>query len=906
MKLKFILPVWFSLAVLAASASVPDAGEDVSLRRMVWAHYVGWAMPEQISLQPESHYFFPAYERSAKPYEDEVRRAIEAGLDGFFVDVTVQYKWRPGYFYTVENLLRGAEGTSFRVAPCLDVKTDVTNQIDQICWMLHRFGNHPNYPRVKEKYVIATYTYHEWSSEEWREMIAGCARKGFPLFVVGNVKPSCGLLSPELLDRYRDVFDVCYSFAYTGRERLSVEDEDRTVAEWCGRNGKLFMPCIHPGYLGAWLRGSNPGYIPFQGVDAQMRCFLSACSTGGRWLHFTSWNDHCETTLEPMLLTSGNRHLMRSMSDAFKNLPAAAEWPDVLFAYHREELPGTLLRFEMLRLPAKKAGTVEVAGQLRKPDGTVAAVLPMKRLSSPWERAEWLVPSGNLAHLPHLTPSIEMRCGDIVRRASFSPMYLRTPWIENQVTVRETFADRGRVPAKLAVRYGNGIVHAHVRFTNDVCVQRAILFKNDRPIGQFSQSPSAKGMAQLPVLFKGNCRFDAFLTSGKFHMVMRRNVRPGQDGFSWGGSFIRNQPHAIYQDRMSAWLEGPAGAELVIMAKGTTNRIALAELAQRRCVTAGDGTLELSAYPDCTLREMPRLDKTGGAFGLRLHDRAPGDSDAYFVRFELADGRICETDTIYPFAKGSVAMPILESPVTLETYPGDLSLPRIEPLVAYREFLTAPEDLPFLRSTVLDGRVAKASLRRAWWPLTEDGAGKFDDRMIAGVASGGFAESPCGKRGLKLSGSEKVRLPLREWPMDTARIEFEIMLEDAGGENRSIFYRKGHGAAFALRQLGDNRIEAVWSGGGKGYVWKIEEAEKASVVSASRLVPGRWTKVCLENDHRRLRVLIDGKVEGESSVEAFRSYGPVTVYIGRGEGAERGFRGMIRNLKIGPCTARER
>jgi hypothetical protein len=43
-----------------------------------------------------------------------------------------------------------------------------------------------------------------------------------------------------------------------------------------------------------------------------------------------------------------------------------------------------------------------------------------------------------------------------VRRAAFPPMFFRTPWIENQITVRETFADRADVSAKLDVAWKNG------------------------------------------------------------------------------------------------------------------------------------------------------------------------------------------------------------------------------------------------------------------------------------------------------------------------------------------------------------------------------------------------------------------------------------------------------------------
>ena len=900
----------FAVGVLAGILSTNAVWAiDVTSGKLAWAHYVGWTVPDQISLQPANFYSFPAYEHGKEPYAEEVRRAIDAGLDGFFVDVTLQYKWRPGFYYTVERLLDGAKGTPFCVAPCLDVKTDVSNQVDNICWMLERFGDHPNYPRVGGRYVMATYTYHEWMPEEWRIMIDGCARKGFPLYVVGNVKPSCGVLLPNRLDLYRDVFDACYSFAYTGRERLSVEEEDRGVAEWCAKNGKLFMPCIHPGYLAAWLRGSNPNYIPFQGLDAQMRCFASACATGGKWLHFTSWNDHCETTLEPMLLTPGNRYLMRAMTDAFKGLAPAAERADAIFAYHREELPGTLLRFEAMMLPSRENGPVEVSGELRDAAGASVVTLPPRALTSAWQRVEWLVPSGELAKTPHLTPRFTMSAGATVRNATFPAMYLRTPWIENQITVRSTFADRANVPTKLNVVWKNvglrgGCMSARLAFTNDVPVKRAILFKNDRPAGQFTVEPAADGVAAIPLTFSGHCRFDASFPDGRVRVAMRKDNPPGRDGFAWDEHGIRNHPHVLYHDMMSVWLEGSPDAEFILAAGCSTNRFTLPELACRRHVAVGGGKLELKVHPDCTLREMPALNRAHGTFQMELYDRFPGTGAAYFARLELVDGRVCETETIYPFCDGGCTlMPVLETPVTLETYPGNLSLPRIEPLVPYREFLTPPESLLLRKSTVQDRMVAHASLRQAFWPLTRDGVGAYDDRMVLDLKPEYFAAGPDAFAALSFSGQERVRLPLREWPMDTAYVEFDLAPADAAGEARSVIHRKGHGAAFTLKQLGDNRLEATWSGVGKGGVWKVGVAERTSVVSHVPLVPGRWTNVRLVNDHRKLRMYLNGQLDAEVPFHAFRCFGPVTVILGGGEEGCVGYRGFLRHLKIGPFAA---
>ena len=177
----------------------------------------------------------------------------------------------------------------------------------------------------------------------------------------------------------------------------------------------------------------------------------------------------------------------------------------------------------------------------------------------------------------------------------------------------------------------------------------------------------------------------------------------------------------------------------------------------------------------------------------------------------------------------------------------------------------------------------------------------FDDRHVKDVTADSFGKGAEGRAALKFTGSERIRLPLREWPMDTARIELELAPEDAAGKVRSVIHRKGHGAAFTLKQLGDNRLEAVWSGIGKGGVWKVETASRTAVTANVPLQPGRWTKVCLENDHRHIRILLDGRLSGEVPFSTFRCHGPVSIFLGGGEDGCAGYRGHLRSLRVGPC-----
>lgn len=487
---KALLFVCSVMTLFSSSTCVADTG--LASRKLAWAHYVPWYIPADVSKYPASHYEFPVHEKGTDPHRYEIERAQAMGLNGFFVDVIVQYnlsqsgsRYRPGYYWVVGDLLKAAEGRDFYVAPCLDVKTDVDTQVDDIVWMLEQYGNHPNYPRVDGKYVLGTYTFREWTADEWRRMREGCASRGYPLFLVANAKYSCGVLLPSQLNAYKDVMDVVYSFAYVGLETWATDVENRSTANWCAANDRLYMPCVNPGYSGSWLKETNPAYQSHLGVDKMMREVNSMRETGGQWLHFTSWNDFCETALEPSPLTPGYAQFVRAVSDDFKGLTPSADKADVLFAYLREELPGTQIRIEAMRLPSTEEGEVTVSGVLEDANGNVVRTLPSRTLSAVWERVEWLVPSADLAFTPCLRPRLRMSAPSGVRERGFPEIFFHTPWIENPVTVKTTFSSRAEVVGSLSVSWASGAYTAKADFSNGVPVRRAILFWNGRPAGQF-------------------------------------------------------------------------------------------------------------------------------------------------------------------------------------------------------------------------------------------------------------------------------------------------------------------------------------------------------------------------------------------------------------------------------------
>ena len=780
---------------------------DPTTRKLVFAHYVSWDTPEKASVRANGFYDLPVYEYGGGDmYREEIERAKAMGIDGFSVEMMSKRAHRgyPAYHEAVARFLQAAEGLDFYVMPCLDSHTDVDDQIDALVKVLRKFGNHPNYPRVKGKYVVCTFTYcQSWSfkPEEWKAIYAGCEKAGYPLFVIGNLKNGFGLLTPKGLETYRGCYDAVYSFAYVGIENKTVAAENAAVAAYCREHAIPYMGCIHPGYFGSWLCGNNASHWPHRCVDKFMRDWDSIRQTGAEWLHFSTWNDNCESTLAPMRLTPGNRRLVRAVSDEFKGLAPSEPHAEALFAYRREEMVGTMMRFEAMLLPSQESGGAVVGGRLRDPSGAVVASLDPQVLTSVWQRVEWLVPSAEFARFTHLTPEFAIKSASGRRSAKFPAVFFTTPYHENPVTVKQTIADRTDVESALSVREKSRLVGAVLTFAAPKPARRAVLCRNGRPLGQFA--------------------------AGKVGLVDRR------------------------------------GADDV----------------------------------DLEVRDEPQLNRNDGEFRFAFKTfRDPVAWDAYWVRFEFADGTFGESPIVFPFADEAKAnLPVLETATSIESDNAVVAYTK------YYEFLTPKEKVPIQTDSLADREVAVGTMRGAYWPLAHDGKNAWGERHLR-VAKERFGTGPKGVRGIRFTGekNESVRLPARMWPMDSASVEFRIAPETIDGVTRSIIRKPNAQPGFSLRMTGDGRLEATWSGKAGGFVWAEKILESYKVEGRTPLKLNQWSTVRLTHDYRKIRIYIDGKLDGEADIKPFRAHAPNFTVIGGDAKDDPGFRGWFANLKIGP------
>ena len=831
----------------AIAACVALGGEVRTDRRMVWAHYVPWHTPDNDSLTPLWYVNHTVSDVGANPCRDEIRRAIAQGVDGFFMDVCV----RRGHstFSDIRPFLKAAEGTDFQCAVCLDCKTDVSNQVAELRKMLSLNAMHPNYPKVGGKPVVATYTWHDWTPDEWRRIREGMDAAGMPIWLLANLGLGQKPYDEKLLGEYAKVFDAGYYFGY-GVHGPSKARKNEIAADICARRGRLFMPAIAPGYYGGWIHGRNDFYTPFRGIDAIQGGFEAARGTlGANWLHLTTWNDYDETALVPCRLSPGCLPLVRAYADEWKDLPPP-ERTDIIFTYHREEFSGTVLRFEAMRLPSADASPVEVAGRLRDRDGHVVATLAKKSLGAAWERAEWLVGSSDLAASPVLLPEFAMRDGSGTRRATMPAMFLVRGWLEAPETMRVTFADCADVKGGLSMSYANGQLCAKMSFSGEAPVKRAILYRNDRPLAQFA--PDDDGCrAQISLYAHGAGTWTVAAHGGEVAEIVRASCPKGAK--------LRLDEKSATSIQTPAWARcavravGDRDMRLVISANKARRETSPAELARLRRIAVGGVTFEMA--PDMTLYQRTPWNATAGKAQLALYERTPQPADAFWVRFETVDGRAAATSPIWPFApKATVEYAVLvETPVTLESPSG----PDRKPDSA--EFRTPFAEWPVKTTRLVTKPASALSIRRAFWPLGgRDGA----DELANGVNAIGDRAIIGGK------------LPLRMWPTGPSTIAFDVLHKPVDAKKRTLFRRTGWmDGVSAIFLTEDGRIEASYG----------EHNTLLTITGRTPLKTGRWTRIAVSFDGVALRILQDGKEDGSGSLSApIRCYGNCTTYVGPG------------------------
>lgn len=896
-------------ALLVALACLELAAGETAQRRMAWAHYVPWYKPENTSLATEFVYNYPLYdvneaESRIESYRNEMKAAAKTGIDGFFVDLGANMN-RPVHEWDLTPYLTAAEGTDFEVGICLDGYDNIPHLTGEFARMLKTYGSHPNYPRYNGKYVIATYQYFRWSPEEWQQLREGLRKAGYEIFIVANVDPRvCKSIDLEQLERYAEAIDCAYMFGTPGINREHPEVNNMILGEFAREHGKVFMPCLHPGYYGGWLKMVNDFYQPFVGHDMMYETFTAALQSEPQWVHVTTWNDLHETALMPMAFTFGQVRMLEYYIGVLKGCPELLPEPEVVFAYHREEQPGTLLRIEAASLPSVKNAEVTVRGRLLDLNGRPVFALAEKRFAAgAFGRTEWLVPTADLVCSPCLVPEFSVEAGDWKRTVRSPAVFFVSSWLQNATTVTVPLSGLAMVENTLRITPEDGRLAAEVSFDSPSPLKRAVLFRNDRPVALFSAALKSDERVLSCKLTQVNEELELTVRNGRILRAVKNFEKNGCRWFKYDESRLMTTATPRW-GVTGITFAGEAGAELELRhpKSGKASRVKLADLAAAGQI--GDKDLGmLQVLPEMTIANAGALNLKSGSLTLSLFSRPLRAADSFYVRYETVDGKVAFSDVIYPFAKGNPVetLPFIETPVNLETRSGPIGYCRRD----RSEFLTPEELLPVRETRLVRKPLSLLTERAVQYKFDgngEDALGFYSLNIPGGLLVNGGYDGTGGA--LRFNGKQTLPMRFRVWPGSHAAISFHLKPAPYGGRPQSVIFNKGWTDGISVNLLADGRIEALRT----FHVPENAPTEKKNFerLEGSRaLSPDRWTKVEIVADTETMRLYVDGEFDGEVKLQPVRSIGNCTAVLGGGMKGYDNYSGLLDELHVSGLGRKE-
>ena len=365
------MKVYRLIAIAGVFASAVAGSADARIEKMCWAHYVGWGFDQvsgydRAALDP-AWYAQRFNDRSllgrhaqtdegvgeATPLQ--IRTALQYGIDGFCVDLIIGGKSSETFYAdAMARFYRGAEGTPFKIALCVD-STDVSPDAltRALTAFLTRWGRHPNACLVNGKPVIFIYNPRPRTNDEWRGLLAALSAQG--LTATWLVQPMGeGTLweKPDVLAASLSVFDGLYDFGingFTPEQMFARLDNGRRALAAAHKPDALWAAGITVGYIG----NANSFYRPYLGTGTLRANWEAAIRTEAPWVCLTTWNDYVENTqFEPSVVNrDALLRINRDLAARWRGTPVPPRPPQVFISYHEEVSLGDDLSLEVLSLP---------------------------------------------------------------------------------------------------------------------------------------------------------------------------------------------------------------------------------------------------------------------------------------------------------------------------------------------------------------------------------------------------------------------------------------------------------------------------------------------------------------------------------------------------------------------------
>ena len=865
----------------------PECGLD---RKLLFAHYTAWHHPHYVGHSLSKYYNSPYFrpgKSEADSYRREVRVALASGLDGFFVDLVGRAKTGTVFVDQTERLLKAAEGTPFLVTGCLDGShSDLEWAASELKKMIGRFSAYENFPRVNGRPLIVSYSSGGRTPEQWQQIKDMLKEEGIDIFLVLDMGHGFKKLTYEKTSGYAKAADMLYSFGESGISGQSHKECFDLIANGARSQAKPWMGTLHPGYVGAWFNGRNDYYQPHRGFDQIWDSFKSIDPTDATWLHLTTWNDHDETPLMPMVFDFGaNCEINKAIiNQYFRKTPAPESEARLYFAYHREEMPGTVLRIEALSLPRKHGGEVEVWGYLCSPEGKRLVELPRRNLSlADFDRAEWNMPTGPLSSNFALVPEIliqyeSCRTGRTVTECRKLPaIMLKQGWIQNQTTMKVPFHAMGEADTSLSVSQNGTIVKAGLEVDSEDKILHASLWRNDRPVAVFSPDAESNPRLSFRLGMTKPHSLNIALKESSFTFVSRHvhtgdyqwteDTFSGQNNIGWAWYTMQIECAPDAQLEVTVNKEEPVILTPVQLA--TENSVRLGK--DKQCVFTMVGA-------DCAIMNAPALDLGEVQLTASFYSRHQHADDIYYARLETASGKVVfsRMQAVSVQDVSLKRMKILQTMVNLETSSGATGMP------GKTGYLGTP---PFLQPEATEAALHPASLRAGFWDF-ENGGRDHMGNMHIGWSTVSKYIKPLGENGgncLVLGKGDRARMRCRSYPIGACTIALKLYMDKAPSKEAKVVWRGGWSGALTVSITPRNSLVVTRDGG--------QRTPRQSVTVDPPLPLNKWVSVRATFDEQTVRVYVDRKLCAESECAVAREYGNCTPFLG-----DRNFEGRIDDV----------
>lgn len=191
-----------------------------------------------------------------------------------------------------------------------------------ICQLTDRYGSHPAYYRLDGRPCFFIYDSYITPASEWARVFTPSG----DLTIRGTKYDAVGI-GLWVKENEQDYFiesglDGFYTyFAADGFTYGSTSSHWKGMQQWAEQNGKIFIPCVGPGYIDTRVRPWNTSTTRDRENGAYYeRMFNAAISSGAPFIGITSFNEwHEGTQIEPAVPFS---------CDAFQYLDYSPQEPD--------------------------------------------------------------------------------------------------------------------------------------------------------------------------------------------------------------------------------------------------------------------------------------------------------------------------------------------------------------------------------------------------------------------------------------------------------------------------------------------------------------------------------------------------------------------------------------------------